>query len=85
MWMLVVGFSLWAVVSVYEVCFKLRGRAQTNRARGDASLGSNVLCLHVPPQIDHAATGSLQGLNIQLSVLDHEFQDLGMGICSLLG
>lgn len=80
------NFLLWVVVGVflmatslrmYATCQQLQAQAQA-RATAAASglLGHTEVRLHMPPSIALATRGRLQGLRLQLALLDREFDDL---------
>ena len=68
-------------------------RAQAHAAGASGLFGHTELRLQMPPSIALASRGRLQGLRLQLALLDREFDDLGMllifttfwRICNFLG
>lgn len=68
---------------MYATCQQLQAQAQAHAAAASGLLGHTELRLHVPPSIAFATRGRLQGLRLQLALLDREFDDLGM-CCALL-
>lgn len=63
---------------MYATCQQLQAQAQAHAAAASALLGHTELRLHMPPSIAFATRGRLQGLRLQLALLDQEFDDLGM-------
>ncbi|XP_039013456.1 E3 ubiquitin-protein ligase SDIR1-like [Hibiscus syriacus] len=81
------NFLLWLVVGIflmatslrmYATCQQLQAQAQAQAHAAAASglLGHTELRLHMPPSIAFATRGRLQGLRLQLSLLDREFDAL---------
>lgn len=79
------NFLLWVVVGVflvatslrmYATCQQLQAQAQARVMATSGLLGHTELRLHMPPSIDFATRGRLQGLRLQLALLDREFDDL---------
>ncbi|KAJ9172379.1 hypothetical protein P3X46_015624 [Hevea brasiliensis] len=79
------NFLLWLVVGVflmatslrmYATCQQLQAQARAHAATASGLLGHTELRLHVPPSISFATRGRLQGLRLQLALLDREFDDL---------
>ncbi|KDP42229.1 hypothetical protein JCGZ_02959 [Jatropha curcas] len=79
------NFLLWLVVGVflmatslrmYATCQQLQAQARAHAAAASGLLGHTELRLHVPPSIAFATRGRLQGLRLQLALLDREFDDL---------
>ena len=63
---------------MYATCQQLQAHAQAHAAAASGLLGHTELRLHMPPSIALATRGRLQGLRLQLALLDREFDDLGM-------
>ena len=63
---------------MYATCQQLQAQAQAHAAAASGLLGHTELRLHMPPSIALATRGCLQGLRLQLALLDREFDDLGM-------
>lgn len=61
---------------MYATCQQLQAQAQAHAAATSGLLGHTELRLHVPPSIAFAPRGRLQGLRLQLALLDREFDDL---------
>ncbi|KAL5065977.1 hypothetical protein RYX36_027714 [Vicia faba] len=57
-------------------CQQLQAQAQAHAAAASGLLGHTELRLHMPPSITLASRGRLQGLRLQLTLLDREFDDL---------
>ncbi|XP_050237519.1 E3 ubiquitin-protein ligase SDIR1-like [Mercurialis annua] len=80
------NFVLWIVVGVffmatslrmYATCQELRAQARAHAVAARGLLGGHTeLRLHVPPSIAFATRGRLQGLRLQLALLEREFDDL---------
>lgn len=79
------NFLLWLVVGVflmatslrmYATCQQLHAQARAHAAAASGLLGHTELRLHMPPSIAFATRGRLQGLRLQLALLDREFDDL---------
>ncbi|CAA3014400.1 E3 ubiquitin- ligase SDIR1, partial [Olea europaea subsp. europaea] len=79
------NFLLWLVLGVflmatslrmYATCQQLQAQAQAHAVGSSGLLGHTELRLHMPPSIALATRGRLQGLRLQLALLDREFDDL---------
>ncbi|KAJ6670638.1 TARGET OF ERK KINASE MPK-1 [Salix viminalis] len=79
------NFLLWLVVGVflmatslrmYATCQQLQAQARAHAAAASGLIGHTELRLHMPPSIAFATRGRLQGLRLQLALLDREFDDL---------
>lgn len=79
------NFLLWLVLGVflmatslrmYATCQQLQAQAQAHAMAANGIIGHTELRLHMPPSIALATRGRLQGLRLQLSLLDREFDDL---------
>ncbi|XP_057953134.1 E3 ubiquitin-protein ligase SDIR1-like [Malania oleifera] len=79
------NFLLWLVLGIflmatslrmYATCQQLQAQAQAHHAAASGLLGHTELRLHMPPSIAFATRGRLQGLRLQLALLDREFDDL---------
>lgn len=79
------NFLLWLVLGVflmatslrmYATCQQLQAQAQAHAMAASGLLGHTELRLHMPPSIALATRGRLQGLRLQLALLDREFDDL---------
>ncbi|KAL2549616.1 E3 ubiquitin-protein ligase [Forsythia ovata] len=79
------NFLLWLVLGVflmatslrmYATCQQLQAQAQAHAVAASGLLGHTELRLHMPPSIALATRGRLQGLRLQLALLDREFDDL---------
>ncbi|KAJ7980819.1 E3 ubiquitin-protein ligase SDIR1 [Quillaja saponaria] len=71
-----VSFWLPQALRMYATCQQLQAQARVHAAAATGLLGHTELRLHVPPSIAFAARGRLQGLRLQLALLDREFDDL---------
>ncbi|PWA38081.1 RING/U-box superfamily protein [Artemisia annua] len=79
------NFLLWLVLGVflmatslrmYATCQQLQAQAQAHAVAASGLLGHTELRLQMPPSIALATRGRLQGLRLQLALLDREFDDL---------
>lgn len=75
-------FLMATSLRMYATCQQLQAQAQA-QAQAHAVMASNLLGhtelrLHMPPSIALATRGRLQGLRLQLALLDREFDDLGV-------
>lgn len=79
------NFLLWLVFGVflmatslrmYATCQQLQAQGQAHAAAASGLLGHSDIRLHMPPSIAFATRGRLQGLRLQLALLDREFDDL---------
>lgn len=63
---------------VYAICQQLQAQAQAHAAAATAGglVGHTEFRLRMPPSIAIATRGRLQGLRLQLALLDREFDDL---------
>ncbi|MCL7047764.1 hypothetical protein MKW94_026966 [Papaver nudicaule] len=87
------NFLLWLVLGVflmatslrmYATCQQLHAQAQAHVAAASGLLGHTELRLHMPPSIAFATRGRLQGLRLQLALLDREFNDLSKWVIRFL-
>lgn len=62
---------------MYATCQQLQAQARAHAAAASGLLGHTELRLHMPPSIAFATRGRLQGLRLQLALLDRELDDLG--------
>lgn len=63
---------------MYATCQQLQAQAQAHTvAAASGLLGHTELRLHMSPSIALSTRGRLQGLRLQLALLDREFDDLG--------
>lgn len=67
---------------MYATCQQLQAQAQAHAMAASGLLGHTELRLHMPPSIALATRGRLQGLRLQLALLDREFDDLGTVLIS---
>lgn len=79
------NFLLWLVLGVfliatslrmYATCQQLQVQAQAHAAAASGLFGHTEFRLQMPPSIALATRGRLQGLRLQLALLDREFDDL---------
>lgn len=75
-------FLVATTLRMYATCQQLQAQAQAqaqaHAAAASGLLGHTELRLHMPPSISLTTRGRLQGLRLQLALLDREFDDLGM-------
>lgn len=70
-------FLMATTLRMYATCQQLQAQAQAHAAAASGLFSHTELRLHVPPSIALATRGRLQGLRLQLALLDREFDDLG--------
>ncbi|XP_074279586.1 E3 ubiquitin-protein ligase SDIR1-like [Silene latifolia] len=74
---LVFGFFLMATsLRMYATCQQLQAQAQAHAVAASGLLRRTEFRLQMPPSIAFASRGRLQGLRLQLALLDREFDDL---------
>lgn len=78
LWLVVGVFLLATSLRMYATCQQLQARARVHAAAASGFLGHTEFRLHMPPSIAFATGGRLQGLRLQLELLDREFDELGM-------
>ncbi|XP_035541042.1 E3 ubiquitin-protein ligase SDIR1-like isoform X1 [Juglans regia] len=76
LWLVVGVFLMATSLRMYAACQRLQAQARAHAAAASGLLGHTELQLHMPPSIALATRGRLQGLRLQLALLDHEFDDL---------
>ncbi|XP_021295308.1 E3 ubiquitin-protein ligase SDIR1 isoform X2 [Herrania umbratica] len=76
LWLVLGVFLMAATLRMYATCQQLQAQAQAHAAAASGLLGHTELRLHMPPSIALATRGRLQGLRLQLALLDREFDDL---------
>ncbi|KAG4127932.1 hypothetical protein ERO13_D10G233200v2 [Gossypium hirsutum] len=76
LWLVLGVFFMATTLRMYATCQQLQAQAQAHAAAASALLGHTELRLHMPPSIAFATRGRLQGLRLQLALLDQEFDDL---------
>ncbi|KAI4382826.1 hypothetical protein MLD38_008738 [Melastoma candidum] len=74
LWLVLGVFLMATTVRMYAACQRLQAHAQIHAAAANGLLGHTELRLHVPSLL--ANRGRLQGLRLQLALLDREFDDL---------
>lgn len=67
---------------MYATCQQLQAHARAHAAAASGLLGHAELRFHMPPSIAIATRGRLQGLRLQLTLLDREFDELGSMLLS---
>eukprot|EP00249_Psilotum_nudum_P001037 c13303_g1_i1 orf=486-1358(-) len=80
LWLGMGVFLMATSLRMYAMCQQLQAQAQAHAAAAAAAAGGLVshteLRLRMPPSIAFATRGRLQGLRLQLALLDREFDDL---------
>ncbi|XP_039135688.1 E3 ubiquitin-protein ligase SDIR1-like [Dioscorea cayenensis subsp. rotundata] len=76
LWLALGVFLMATSLRMYATCQQLQAQAQAHAAAASGLLGHTELRLHMPPSIAFATRGRLQGLRLQLALLDREFDDL---------
>lgn len=82
LWLVLGVFLMATTLRMYATCQQLQAQAQVHAAAANSLLGHTEFRLHMPPSIALATRGRLQGLRLQLALLDREFDDLGRCIWS---
>lgn len=62
----------------YAIYLHLQAHARAHAAAASGLLGHAELRVHVPPSIAFATGGRLQGLRLQLALLDRNFNEIGI-------
>uniref|UniRef100_A0A5B6YZ27 RING-type E3 ubiquitin transferase n=1 Tax=Davidia involucrata TaxID=16924 RepID=A0A5B6YZ27_DAVIN len=75
-WLFLGIFLTATSLRMYATCQQLQAQAQAHAAAASGLLGHTEFRLHMPPSIALATRGRLQGLRLQLALLDREFDDL---------
>ncbi|XP_051121891.1 E3 ubiquitin-protein ligase SDIR1-like [Andrographis paniculata] len=75
LWLVLGVFLMATTLRMYATCRQLQAQAHAVAVSGSV-LGHTELRLHMPPSIALATRGRLQGLRLQLALLDREFDDL---------
>ncbi|KAI8539987.1 hypothetical protein RHMOL_Rhmol09G0225600 [Rhododendron molle] len=76
LWLVLGVFLMATSLRMYATCQQLQAQAQAHAMAASGLLGHTELRLHMPPSIALATRGRLQGLRLQLALLDREFDDL---------
>ncbi|XP_047332451.1 E3 ubiquitin-protein ligase SDIR1-like [Impatiens glandulifera] len=79
LWLVLGAFLMATSLRMYASCQQLQAQAQAHAAASAAAsglLGQTEFRLRMPPSIALATRGRLQGLRLQLALLDREFDDL---------
>ncbi|MCD7455893.1 E3 ubiquitin-protein ligase sdir1 [Datura stramonium] len=76
LWLVLGVFFLATTLRMYATCQQLQAQAQAHAVAASGLLGHTELRLQMPPSIGLATRGRLQGLRLQLALLDREFDDL---------
>lgn len=76
LWLVLGVFFMATTLRMYATCQQLQAQAQAHAVMASGLLGHTELRLHMPPSIALATRGRLQGLRLQLALLDREFDDL---------
>ncbi|XP_057978932.1 E3 ubiquitin-protein ligase SDIR1-like [Malania oleifera] len=75
-WLVLGVFFMATSLRMYATCQQLQAQAQAQSVAASNLLGHTELRFHMPPSIALATRGPLQGLRLQLALLDREFDDL---------
>ncbi|WCJ20489.1 RING/U-box superfamily protein [Euphorbia peplus] len=75
-WLVVGVFLMATSLRMYATCQHLQAQARAHAAAASGLLAHTEFRLHMPPSIALATRGRLQGLRLQLALLDREFDDL---------
>ena len=78
LWVVVGVFLMATSLRMYATCQQLQAQARAHAAAASGLLAHTELRLHMPPSMALATRGRLQGLRLQLALLDREFDDLGI-------
>lgn len=76
LWVVFGVFLMASSLRMYATCQQLQAQAQAHAMAASGLLGHTELRLHMPPTITLATRGRLQGLRLQLALIDREFDDL---------
>ncbi|OWM70040.1 hypothetical protein CDL15_Pgr025889 [Punica granatum] len=76
LWLVLGVFLMATTLRMYAACQQLQTQAQAQAAAVNGLLSHTELRLHMPPSIALPTRGRLQGLRLQLALLDREFDDL---------
>ncbi|KAF5733830.1 putative protein binding protein [Tripterygium wilfordii] len=76
LWLVLGIFLMATTLRMYATCQQLQAQAQAHAVAASGLLGHTEVRLHMPPSIALATRGRLQGLRLQLALLDREFDDL---------
>ncbi|KAK4741756.1 hypothetical protein SAY87_025344 [Trapa incisa] len=76
LWLVVFVFLMATSLRMYATCQQLQAQARAHAAVASGLLGHTELRVHMPPPITIATRGRLQGLRLQLALLDREFDNL---------
>ncbi|KAK9019349.1 hypothetical protein V6N11_053874 [Hibiscus sabdariffa] len=76
LWLVLGVFFMATSLRMYAACQQLQAQAQAHAVVASALSGHTELQLHVPPLVALATRGHLQGLRLQLALIDQELDDL---------
>ncbi|XP_045826623.1 E3 ubiquitin-protein ligase SDIR1-like isoform X1 [Trifolium pratense] len=76
LWIVMVVFVIVTSLRMYATCQQLQEQARAHAAAASGLLGHAELRFNMPPSIAIASRGRLQGLRLQLALLDQEFDEL---------
>ncbi|XP_004507171.1 E3 ubiquitin-protein ligase SDIR1-like isoform X2 [Cicer arietinum] len=76
LWIVLAVFVMATSLRMYATCQQLQAHARAHAAAASGLLGHAELRFHMPPSIAIATRGRLQGLRLQLTLLDREFDEL---------
>ncbi|CAN6556665.1 unnamed protein product [Malus baccata var. baccata] len=71
LWLVVGVFLMATTLRMFATCQQLQTQARSHAAAASGMLSHTELRLHMPPSIAFATRGRLQGLRLQLALLDH--------------
>ncbi|KAK7312460.1 hypothetical protein VNO77_36335 [Canavalia gladiata] len=76
LWVVLAIFVMATSLRMYATCQQLQAQARAHAAAASGLLGHTEFRFHMPPSIAIATRGRLQGLRLQLALLDREFDEL---------
>ncbi|CAI8616640.1 unnamed protein product [Vicia faba] len=76
LWIVLAVFVMATSLRMYATCQQLQAQARAHAAAASGLLGHAELHFQMPPSIAIATRGRLQGLRLQLALLDREFDEL---------
>ncbi|KAL4296293.1 hypothetical protein GQ457_12G032070 [Hibiscus cannabinus] len=76
LWLVLGVFFMATSLRMYAACQQLQAQAQAHAVVASALSGHTELQLHMPPLVALATRGHLQGLRLQLALIDQELDDL---------
>ncbi|XP_027347599.1 E3 ubiquitin-protein ligase SDIR1-like [Abrus precatorius] len=76
LWVVLAIFVMATSLRMYATCQQLQAQTRIHAAAASGLLGHTEFRLHMPSSIAIATRGRLQGLRLQLALLDREFDEL---------